>query len=374
MRLPTLAVGLLAGLAAIPAAGAGAVIPAVQDDALPNLNGAALDARLDVLAATGTRVTRVDVLWSRVATRRPAKPRDPNDPAYDWARYDAILRGLEARGIGAIVDFYHTPPWASRNGKPVTAPRTVDGARFAAALARRYSGAHVDAAGSPLPRVRRIEVWNEPNVAGFYQPQCSKRGRKVVLESPRRYAALLAASYREIKRASPATQVVGGVLGPAGRTPSVCAESGFSVGAVDFAARLARERPPLDAWSMHMYPIGSPERAFFVPSWNTLTRVLRHVDKLRGRVPVYITETGYHTSYNRFHRYFVSEEQQAAWVGETYRVAARHRRVQLAMWFNFQDNPFWTGGLLRADGSRKPSYAAFVRETAAVSVPADWTP
>ena len=39
-----------------------------------------------------------------------------------------------------------------------------------------------------------------------------------------------------------------------------------------------------------MYPIGSPQRAFFVPSWNTLTRVLRHVDKLRGRVPVYITE------------------------------------------------------------------------------------
>ncbi len=358
----------------LPAGASALVIPAVQDDALPNVEGAALEARLDALAATGTRVTRVDVLWSQVARRRPAKPRDPDDPAYDWSRYDAILTGLRNRGLGTIVDFYHTPSWASRSGQPSSAPRTADGSRFAAALARRYSGGHRDRSGALLPRIRRIEVWNEPNVAGFYQPQCSRRGRTVVIESPRRYAALLAASYREIKRASPGTEVVGGVLGPAGQTPKACATTGFSVGAIEFAARLARERPPLDAWSMHLYPIGSPEQAFFVPSWNTLSRVLRHVDKLQRGVPVYVTETGYHTSYNRFHRYFVSEEQQAAWLDETYRVASRRPRVRLAMWFNLQDNPFWTGGLIRADGTHKRSYERFRLQAADSPLPEGWGP
>ena len=97
--------------------GGGAVaapVASVQDDAIVNVRGAALTARLDALAATGVRVTRVDVLWSEVAPRRPADARNPADPAYDWSRYDEILRGLQARGITAILDFYRTPPWAWR--------------------------------------------------------------------------------------------------------------------------------------------------------------------------------------------------------------------------------------------------------------------
>jgi hypothetical protein len=57
----------------------------------------------------------------------------------------------------------------------------------------------------------------------------------------------------------------------------------------------------------------------------------------------------------------VSEAQQATYLVQTYQVAARYPRVQAVVWFNFVDNPFWTGGLLRANGTRKPSYAQFVR-------------
>ena len=31
------------------------------------------------------------------------------------------------------------------------------------------------------------------------------------------------------------------------------------------------------------------------------------------------------------------------------------------MWFNLQDNADWPAGLLREDGSRKPSYGRFLR-------------
>ena len=108
----------------------------------------------------------------------------------------------------------------------------------------------------------------------------------------------------------------------------------------------------------------NPE-AFFVPSWSTLPRVARQVDRLRAGAPIHVTETGYHTSYNRFHQYFVSEAQQAAWVDETMTAAAAQPRVSVVTWFNFQDNPRWTGGLLRIDGSRKPSYDRFAAAAAA---------
>ena len=295
-----------------------------------NVSGPALDARLDALAATGAKATRVDVLWREVAPTRPADARDPADPAYDWSRYDQIVRGLAARGVATLMDFYLTPEWASRSGSPTAAPRAADGARFAAALARRYSGTFA-AGGGALPEVRRIEVWNEPNLPGFWNPQCRRGPRgKALLVSPSAYASLLAASYREIKAANPRAIVVGGAAGPAGSSPTACPkDERAAVGSLDFVRRVADEGPPIDAWSMHIYPIGSPLQAFFVPSWSTLPQVIRQVDRLAPGAPIHITETGYHTSYNRFHRYFVSEEQQAAWVDETMVAASRNPRVQL---------------------------------------------
>jgi hypothetical protein len=361
-------------LAASAAGASGAPVLSLQDDELVNVRGAALEARLDALAATGTRATRVDVLWSEVAPRRPADPRDPDDPAYDWSRYDAIVRGLRARGVSVMLDFYRTPPWASRSGEPTAAPRPAEGARFAGAIARRYSGSHPDPLGGTLPAIRSLEVWNEPNLPGFWMPQCRRgAGGRARLVSPRVYAALLAASWREVKRVAPGIEVVGGVAGPAGRSPRSCPADGrAAVGSLDFARMVADEGPPLDAWSLHLYPLGSPLQAVFVPSWSTVPRVVRQVDRLRRGAPIHVTETGYHTSYNRFHRYFVSEAQQAAWVDETLAAAVRHPRVQLVTWFNFQDNPRWTGGLLRGDGSRKPSYSRFAAQAAAFPPPPGW--
>jgi hypothetical protein len=369
------ALATLTVLAVVCGSAAAAPILSLQDDDLVNVRGPALTARLDALAATGTRVTRVDVLWREVAPTRPADARNPADPAYDWSRYDEIVRGLSARGISVILDFYLTPAWASRTGLRTAAPRAADGARFAGAIARRYSGAFADAAGAVLPEVRRMEVWNEPNLPGFWMPQCRQRAGRAALVSPGAYAALLTASYREIKAANPRSQVIGGAVGPAGRTPRTCLPGeGGAVGSLDFTRLVAREGPPIDAWSLHLYPIGSPLKAFFVPSWSTLPQVIREVDRLRPGAPIHVTETGYHTSYNRFHRYFVSEAQQAAWLDETLVAAAAQPRVEVVTWFNFQDNPLWTGGLLRGDGTRKPSYDRFVAEARAFPPPPGWGP
>src|SRR5207342_1285605 len=140
----------------------------------------------------------------------------------------------------------------------------------------------------------------------FWLPQCHQTAKGIALDSPRAYAALLAASYKEIKRANPDAEVIGGVAGPGRDTATTCAKGGdVSVGTQDFALGMARQKPPIDAWSQHIYPIGSPLKAPFFPSWSTMPRLQRAVDKLKPGIPTYVTETGYHTSYNRYHRYWV---------------------------------------------------------------------
>ncbi|NBQ44306.1 MAG: hypothetical protein EBU23_18060, partial [Mycobacteriaceae bacterium] len=104
---------MAAAIAVGPAMGAQM---ALQDDQLPNLSGVALQQRLDLLKSTGTTITRVDILWGFVAPTQPADATDPADPAYDWSRYDEIVKGLRARDITPIVDFYWTPKWASQSG------------------------------------------------------------------------------------------------------------------------------------------------------------------------------------------------------------------------------------------------------------------
>ena len=368
--------GLIVVIALLVGAGAAqaATVAAVQDDRLPNFSGPGLEQRLDLIATTGADVARVDVLWSQVAPRRPARAADPGDPAYDWSRYDQIVRGLASRGIAPLLDFYDTPRWAARGRGRSAAPRAADAGRFAGALARRYSGTWPDPEGGTLPEVTRIEVWNEPNITRFLAPQCTpRRGGRAPYVAPRLYAAMLSSAYRHMNRANPDVVVVAGVAAPACGTPRFCPERGAATGVLEFVNGLARERPPFDAWSQHLYPIGSPRQAVFLPSWNALARIQRAVDRIR-RVPLYVTETGYHTSYNRFHRYFVSEKQQADWVDETFEAADAQPRVELVTWFNMQDNPSWTGGLLRGDGARKPSWDRFTAQAARHPAPQGWLP
>jgi hypothetical protein len=182
---------------------------------------------------------------------------------------------------------------------------------------------------------------------------------------------------REIRRANPGAIVVGGVAGPAGSTTDrgkTCrtGTESVSVGAIVNALRANGIR--IDAWSQHLYPIGAPDRAFFFPSWRALDELTPLLDKLRPGMPVFVTETGYHTSYNRFHRYFVSESQQARWLTQTFDIAARTPRVAVTVWFNLQDNPSWTGGLLHADLTRKPAWDAFSQVARTSPVPQEWLP
>ena len=143
-----------------------------------------------LLRASGAKVTRLDVLWSLVAPRRPREPARPRrsrlrlgahrrDPARDRGeRRHADRRRLQRPRMGG-----GRAGGAGRDrGESQRPRRRRTMRRFMEALARRYSGSHRSAQGrrSPLPRVRHFEIWNEPNLAGFLSPQVSG-GRRVAV-------------------------------------------------------------------------------------------------------------------------------------------------------------------------------------------------
>ena len=376
-RLRSTSVGLasLAALLAAVAGGAAAPTASLQDDRLAVTPLAEIPARLDLVAATGARVTRIDVLWRDVAPSKPVQATNPADPAYDWQRTDTIMRGLKARGIRAVIaDIFLSPSWAARTADPGAAPRPEELARFAGALAARYSGRYPDPLGGVLPEIRWIEPWNEPNIGRYFKPQCERRAGRLVPTSPAAYAEILRQAGVAIKAANPNALIVAGSAGPQGGRQRRCRTPNDSVGVQLLLDELRVRGVPFDVWSQHIYPIGAPQIAPFFPSFRTLGRLEAELARIRPEIPIFVDETGYHSSYSRAHRYFVSERQQAGWLQATWEVAAKHPQVALVTWFNLQDNPDWTGGLLRANESRKPSHAAFVAITQRFPPGPEWTP
>lgn len=377
MRGALSAVAVAVAIAA-PAAHAGPVV-AIQDDQIANdARPTAIEVRLDRLADTRARWTRVDIDWSRVATARPAAPRDPADPAYDWRTYDAIVSGLHRRGVNVMVTLLGTPAWASASGAWNAAPPPAAGADFAAAVARRYTGRYPDPLGGTLPSIRSLSPRNEPNIDLMTSPQCRRVGGRWVAVSPVNYARLMRLAYPRIKAANPRLVVVAGETAAADN--GGCRSASTTIGTHEFLRRftaaLGRGRVPFDAWAQHMHSVGPPDRAAFFPSWTTLPTLTGELDRLSptGRMPVIISETSYATSYSTYHRYFVSEAQQARWIDMTYRLAKRHRNVVAVVYFNLQDHRDWPAGLYREDWTSKPALTTFQRWARQIQLPQKWAP
>lgn len=330
----------------------------VQDDRLPVAGLEEIPGRLGSVAATGVSLVRFDLLWSEIAPTEPANPADPSDPAYDWARTDAVLAGYAARGITPIVSFYSTPSWAAGGaspppGTPVNPaiPDPDDIADFVTAVVRRYSGASPAPGAAPLPRLRYLEVWNEPNKAAFLSPQIV--GDEPVAQNA--YMAMAAVGYGAAKAVDPELTVLVGALGSGGQGR-------------EWRDRIIAEDLALDAFSLHLYPFAAPLTPTpAYPSWSSLPEIVDAIDSWRPGLPIMITETGYTTEETPFRPpgSSVTEAEQAQRLSDVFEVPlVAAGRIGAIVWFNFQDNSGWPAGLTRVDGTAKPSLASFAQVVA----------
>ena len=143
----------------------------LQDDALLT---SAEPLAVPTVHALDPPLIRYNIVWSDIASKRPADPSNPSDPAYAWTNADkivALAKSLNASLLFTIVD---APRWANGGASPQHTPtRPADFGTFCGVVAQRY------------PTVARYTIWNEPNRGQFLQPQGA--GGK---EAPRALAGL----------------------------------------------------------------------------------------------------------------------------------------------------------------------------------------
>jgi hypothetical protein len=306
----------------------------------------------------GVDVFQIQLQWNRIAKTAPANPKDPNDPAYAWPKQiDDAVAAARANGIKVALMVKGSPPWANGNRGPQWVPNNTSYARFLVAASLRYAG------------VRHWMIWGEVNRAAVFQP-LPARSRT----GPRRYATLLRAAYKALKRRSRRNVVIGGMT--------------FSFGDVmprDFL-RFMRlpggKPPPLDWYGHNPFSRRFPDlrkgvyqgfaAARDISQMDTFARELKRAYKgkyrpFRRRGPrLWLSEFTVSSDHpNRAFNFAVSRADQARWLSAAYRIARKPYIAGLG-WFNLLDDPATrpnnlTTGLMTYEGERKPAYDAYKR-------------
>ena len=276
-------------------------------------------------------------------------------PVYDWTKIDALYDRLLAMGIRPYVELGFTPEamktsdqrifyWKGNTSHPDPAKWAALIEAFARHLQQRYG----------RDEVRRwfFEVWNEPNLAGFWEGA----------DQPA-YFALYDATARALKHVDPRLQVGGPATAGAAWVP-------------EFIAHAAKHQVPLDFITTHTYGVDGgfldeqgKEDTKLSPSPDAIVGDVRRVREqiqasARPGLPLYFTE--WSTSYtprDAVHDSYLS----AAYILS--KLKAVDGLAQGMSYWTFSDlfeepgpptAPFQGGfGLLNPQGIRKPAYFAY---------------
>jgi hypothetical protein len=320
----------------------------IHDDAWVLYGPGTLQQRLDELQRLGVDVVRVSIHWNDVAPTKPERALAANDPAYKWGAYDAVLKGLSARGIAPVVTLLGTPGWANGGKRPNVAPsKGTSFADFAYAAAKRF------------PFVRDWTVWNEPNQRlGLSTP------------SPKLYVTrLLNPAYAAIHRANARAVVAGGVTAPRGNTGGV--------GPLAWIRGMKAAHARLDAYAHNPYPARPAAETPFAGacascdtiSMANLPRLLAEVRRDFGNKPVWLTEYAYQTN-PPDQMLGVSPALQASYIGQSALRVYEQPEVTMLIHFLVRDEPDiarFQSGLFTLAGVAKPAASAFPFPLAQVS-------
>jgi hypothetical protein len=339
------------------------------DDAQVYGNTAWAYTQLNSLRAGLVRTT---LDWGTIAKRRPTKPADPADAAYNWTAVDRVIDEADKKGIRVLLAIYGTPRWAgrARNRLPT---RPIDLRLFATAAALRYSGTYTvkESENEPertLPAVRQWLAWNEPNNPVFLQPQWKRVNRKWRVQAAYDYAKICNAIWAGVHATRLAGQKVAcGATGPRGNdAPGTSRPSTSPLVFMTWMRRAGVRR--IDAYAHHPYYGHRTEKPSTVPrskkaiTMGNIGLLIKHVNKLWGRkTRVWVTEYGYQT--NPPDRLFgVSYANQAKYMRQAIAMAKKTRRIDVFVWFLIRDEPRlsgWQSGVVTRRGARKPAFRTF---------------
>jgi hypothetical protein len=310
----------------------------LQDDAWLTFGPGTLDERLDTLDRMGVKLVRYTLEWNAIEARK-GKP--------EWDRSDAILRGLEERGMVPVVTIWGTPRWANGGQSPNWVPSSKwTFAGFARRAADRY------------PFVKHWLIWNEPNQRRWLRPASARMYTQTLLNP----------AFAAIHAATPGAKVGGGVTAPRGSTGGVSP--------VDFIRGMDAAGARLDAYAHNPYPL----RPFETPTAGgcghcetitmaTIDRLVREVGRAFGRKRIWLTEYGYQT--NPPDRFLgVSPALQARYLADAAHRAYATPYVDMLIQYLYKDEPDaarWQSGLVTSGGSAKTALRAAILPLAQVA-------
>jgi hypothetical protein len=312
----------------------------------------------NTMRGAGLTENRIVVLWdSSRPTMIPEK-----------GFLDRSLPQAAGRGVRIVFAVYPVNPGAMSEDPQTTASFTA----FLQLLARTY------------PQVKHFVVGNEPNLSRFWRPQFDGAGNQ---KSGAAFMALLTASYDALKAVDPGIRVIAAGLSERGNdNPN--APSNVSTSPVRFVAAMGaayrasgRTTPIMDEFDYHPYPESNSDpllRAYAWPSvgYGNTERLKQALwDAFNGTgqptigsgLTLRVGEIGWQVAasgpaYTGVETVPVTDEaRQAAIYAEFLAHAACDPDITSVNFFGLLDeHPLdrWQAALLRADGSRRPSYDA----------------
>ncbi len=347
------------------AARAGLDVGVTEDAGKTGDGGASFFATLNDV---GLKVNRVSVNWEA------ANPTT-------IAGQDEIASWLpQAQATGARIIFAVAP----LNAKDLTA--TPD--------AKTKFASFLTLLATTFPTVKDYVIGNEPNQPRFWQPQFSGKGKALAAAQ---YLLVLAASYDALKAVDPTINVIGVGLSPRGNDQPL-GKSNRSRSPVRFLHDLGvayrashRPKPLMDELAYHPYPQpqqGPPSLRYAWPTAGlaNLDRIKQAVwDAFNGTAQSTFPEAGrslfkplkfdldevgwqvaplpalasLYTGVETPGLKLISEDDQAAYYRDTVTRAECDPAVRMLSFFHLTDETDldrWQSGLVRADGSHRPSY------------------
>jgi hypothetical protein len=338
---------------------------AVDDRPLGTADGGA--AFFALMNDVGLKEVRLTVHW------------DPDEPAAieNEVQIAAMLPVATLRGVKVV---YSVQPLKARSITG-TSGAPADFALFLQRLARAF------------PTVKDFIVGNEPNQSRFWQPQFDSRGRSA---APAAYLEVLARGYDALKGVDPSINVIGVALSPRGNDAPF-ASGNISHSPVKFLRGLGaayrtsgRTKPLMDSFAYHPYPkkdrdplmkgydwpnagipnLGRLKQAFWDAFHGTAQRTFEQglkmkLDEVGWQVAVIPGTEGSYFGAESIEP--TDEATQAVIYASLLGYAACDPSVESVLFFGFEDEPNldrWQAGLVRADGTPRPSYDA-VKQTLA---------
>ncbi|MGH2625650.1 MAG: hypothetical protein ACRDHY_03240, partial [Anaerolineales bacterium] len=300
----------------------------------------------DLMARAGVRSVRLPLYWSQV---EPASPflREP-----DWSSFD---RGVElaARHDMTVLPFvWGTPDWLSPEPgiEPVGGLELRAWNSFLRRAVNRYGPWGEfwhDHSAIPSYPIRNWEIWNEPNIVTFGDPD------------PERFARLIRASGRTLKGIDRGAKlIIGGLFGRPLQVPP-------NIHSGDFLSRLYKARRVkrwFDGLALHPYVASANAMQAQIENLRRVMR--RHND---AATPLYVTELGWGSDS------FESRWERGLWgqawqLDRSFSMLTSHRRewrIGGVWWFSWADADGVacqfcdSAGLLTTNREAKPSWYRF---------------